>query len=105
MDLILLGSKYKSILNDAKPSIQRLATGRTKLDEMPKEFVDQVDPFTKDRMNTMSKLDDVSQVMETSKEFGTEVIMDVANVADKGGEVVSDLGYIAAPFTGGASYL
>ena len=102
-EIILLGSKYKSILNDAKPSVQRLATGRTKLDEMPREFVDQVDPFTKDRMNTMSKLDDVNQVMETSKEFGTEASMDIGNLADKGGSLLADVGYIAAPFTGGAS--
>lgn len=54
MDLILLGSKYKSILNDAKPSVQRLAMGTTKLDKLPREFIEQVGPYTQDKIRLVS---------------------------------------------------
>lgn len=46
---------------------------------------------------------DANTVVETGKELGKEVVRDVGDIADKGGEALSDAGLAAAPFTEGTS--
>lgn len=65
-DLMLLGSKYKSIISEAKAPTQRLITGQTSLSSMPTEVSSQMSPQTKSMIATISKLNDVSEIVSWS---------------------------------------
>jgi hypothetical protein len=99
----VLRAKYGSMLRKAGPSIQRLATGQTTLDRLPDNVTSQMSPQTKSMIETTSMLDDANQIIATAKEVGNEAMIDVGEGLDKAGEVVSDVGYVAAPMTEGAS--
>ena len=102
-DLMLLGSKYKSIISEAKAPAQRLLTGQTSLSNMPNEVTSQMGTQTKSMISTTSKLNDVNKVKQTGTKLISEVGLDVGKTAEKTGDALTGLGFAAAPFTEGAS--
>ena len=102
-DLMLLGSKYKSIISEAKAPTQRLLTGQTSLSSIPNEVTSQMGSQTKSMINTVSKLDDANKIIDTGKQLGKEMTNDMGKAAEGTGKIITGTGYAAAPFTGGAS--
>jgi len=103
MALAAAAAKYSSIINEAKAPAGRLLTGQTSLSNMPKEVTNQMGSQTKSMISTMSKVNDAAQVVKTAGTLTKEAVNDVGKVAATTGDVITGTGYIAAPFTGGAS--
>ncbi|ELR68043.1 hypothetical protein C900_01217 [Fulvivirga imtechensis AK7] len=99
IELIKTLTKYSAILSKAEAPAQRLISGTS--GHVPSEV--NMDSQSKKIAKVTSTANDINTVAETGKEVTKEVVKDVGEVADKGGEAISDAGLIASPFTGGSS--
>ena len=93
-DFIALVAKYKSITSEAIAPTQRLFTGQTVLSEIPAEVTQQMSPQTTSMINTMSKLNDANQVLETTGNLGKEVVNDIGKAAETTGDAITTTGYV-----------
>jgi RHS repeat-associated protein len=91
--------KYSSIINGAREPAQRLVSGQS--GNVPSHI--DMNPHTRAGIKVIGIANDVEQIKETGKTLVREAAMDVGDVVDSGGEMISDLGVVAAPFTKGTS--
>jgi hypothetical protein len=70
---------------------------------MPKEVSGQMGSQTKSMINTMSKVNDAGRIVKTAGNLSKEVANDVGKTAEASGDIITGVGYVAAPFTEGAS--
>jgi hypothetical protein len=69
---------------------------------MPKEVSGQMGSQTKSMINTMSKVNDAGRIVKTAGNLSKEVANDVGKTAEASGDIITGVGYVAAPFTEGA---
>ncbi|MEQ8363572.1 MAG: DUF6443 domain-containing protein [Cyclobacteriaceae bacterium] len=92
-------AKYSSIGSRAIAPTQRLVSGNS--GSVPSDIG--MDNQTRSIVKVTGIANDVNTIVDTGKELGKEVVRDVGDVTDIGGEVASDIGYALAIPTEGAS--